>query len=164
MPLEIPENLHPDCAPIAWMLGTWAGNGHGDYPTIEAFQYGQELTFSQDGRPFFHYMARSWIVDEEGEFVRNAAIETGFLRARPEGHMEMVLAHSSGISEIWYGQAEPAKLELHTAGVGFTESAKEVTGGSRIYGLVEGDLLYAYDMAAVGQELQPHLWARLQRQ
>ena len=30
-------------------------------------------------------------------------------------------------------------------------------------GLVEGDLLYAYDMAAVGQELQPHTWARLQR-
>jgi hypothetical protein len=28
---------------------------------------------------------------------------------------------------------------------------------------VEGDLLYAYDMAAVDQELQPHLWARLKR-
>jgi hypothetical protein len=32
-----------------------------------------------------------------------------------------------------------------------------------MYGNVEGDLLYAYDMAAVGQELQPHTWARLQR-
>ena len=29
---------------------------------------------------------------------------------------------------------------------------------------VEGDLAYAYDMAAMGQELQPHLWAKLQRQ
>ena len=36
--------------------------------------------------------------------------------------------------------------------------------GHRIYGQVEGDLLYAYDMEAMGQELQPHLWARLQRQ
>jgi hypothetical protein len=32
-----------------------------------------------------------------------------------------------------------------------------------MYGNVEGDLLYAFDMAAVGQELQPHLWARLRR-
>ena len=52
---------------------------------------------------------------------------------------------------------------MHSAGIGFTETAKEVTAGSRIYGNVEGDLLYAYDMAAVGQELQPHLWARLKR-
>ncbi len=44
-----------------------------------------------------------------------------------------------------------------------TESAKEVTAGKRLYGNVEGDLLYAYDMAAMGQALQPHLWARLKR-
>lgn len=164
MPFELPDNLHPDCAPIAWLLGTWRGNGHGDYPTIEKFSFGQELIFAHDGRPFFHYMARSWIVDEEGEKVRDAAIETGFWRARPEGALEVVLTHSSGIAEVWYGQAAGGKVELHTAGVSFTESAKEVTGGGRMYGNVDGDLLYAYDMAALGQELQPHLWARLQRQ
>jgi hypothetical protein len=32
-----------------------------------------------------------------------------------------------------------------------------------MYGLVEGDLLWAYDMQAMGQELQPHLWGRLVR-
>ncbi len=45
-----------------------------------------------------------------------------------------------------------------------TETAKEYIGGHRLYGLVEGDLLYAYDMAAMGQALQPHTWARLVRQ
>ena len=44
-----------------------------------------------------------------------------------------------------------------------TESAKEVTAGKRLYGLVEGDLAYAYDMAAVGQPLQAHTSARLSR-
>ncbi len=163
MPFEIPQNLHPDCAPLAWLLGTWRGNGHGDYPTIEKFQFGQELIFTHDGRPFFHYFSRSWIIDEKGEKVREGALETGFLRARPEGRVELVLAHHSGIVEIWYGQAEGGKVEMRTAGVSFTESAKEVTGGHRLYGNVEGDLLYAYDMEAVGQELQPHLWARLKR-
>ena len=164
MPFELPDNLHPECAPIAWLLGTWHGNGHGDYPTIEPFQFGQEAIFTHDGRPFFHYFARSWIVDANGEKVRDAAQEAGFLRCRPGGDMELLLSHSSGISEIWYGRAEAGKLELHTAGVSFTESAKEVTGGHRLYGLVEGDLLWTYDMAAVGQKLQPHLWGRLIRQ
>lgn len=163
MAFTIPSNLHPNCGPVAWLLGTWAGNGHGDYPSIEPFQFGQELVFQQDGRPFLHYFSRSWIVDESGATVREAAQETGFLRCLPEGRLELVLSHSTGLSEIWYGQAEGGKLELRTAGVGFTETAKEVTGGHRLYGNVEGDLLYAYDMAAGEHELQPHLWARLQR-
>jgi hypothetical protein len=164
MPFELPENLHPDCGPVAWMLGTWRGNGHGDYPTIDAFQFGQELIFTHDGRPFFHYMARSWVVDERGEKVREGAIETGFLRCRPEqGHVELLLTHHTGFAEIWYGEAADGKVDLTTDAVVRTESAKEVTGGKRLYGNVEGDLLYAYDMAAVGQPLQPHLWARLKR-
>ena len=163
MPFEIPDNLHPDCGPIAWLLGTWVGNGHGDYPTIEPFHFGQELIFVHDGRPFFHYFSRAWIVDEAGEKVRDAALETGFLRAKPEGMVELVLAHHTGFAEIWYGQAEGGKLEIATDAVARTETAKEYVGGKRLYGNVEGDLLYAYDMAAMGQELQPHLWARLKR-
>jgi hypothetical protein len=163
MPFQIPDNLHPQCAPVVWLLGTWRGNGRGDYPTIEPYEYGQELVFQQDGRPFFHYFSRSWVVDAEGNTVREAAQETGFLRCLPEGKLELVLAHNTGFTEVWYGVAEAGKMELRTAGVSYTESAKEVVSGHRLYGNVEGDLLYAYDMEAMGQPLQPHLWARLQR-
>ena len=52
---------------------------------------------------------------------------------------------------------------LATDAVVRTSSAKEYVGGQRLYGLVEGDLLWTFDMAAVGQPLQPHIWARLQR-
>ena len=100
MPFELPDNLHPDCAPIAWLLGTWQGNGHGDYPTIEAFQFGQECIFTHDGRPFFHYMSRAWIVDEQGEKVRDAAIETGFLRPKADGTLEWLLTHNTGFAEV----------------------------------------------------------------
>ncbi|WP_141015532.1 FABP family protein [Nocardioides sambongensis] len=163
MAFELPDNLHPDCGPIAWMLGTWRGNGHGDYPTIEKFTYGEELIFTHDGRPFFHYFSRAWITDEQGQKVREAHLETGFLRAVGDGRLELVLNHNTGQSEIWYGMAEGGKVELQTAGVSFTETAKEVTSGHRMYGNVEGDLLYAYDMEAQGEELQPHRWARLKR-
>ncbi|MXG89888.1 heme-binding beta-barrel domain-containing protein [Nocardioides flavescens] len=163
MPFHLPDNLHPDCGPVAWMLGTWRGNGHGDYPTIEPYQFGQELIFTHDGRPFLHYFSRSWIVDEAGEPVREAALETGFVRCRPEGRIELLLTHSTGFVEIWYGEAGDGKLELQTDAVVRTESAKDYAAGHRLYGNVEGDLLYAFDMAAMGQPLQPHTWARLQR-
>jgi hypothetical protein len=163
MPFELPSDLHPDCAPIAWLLGTWQGNGHGDYPTIDAFQFGQECIFTHDGRPFFHYMSRSWIVDESFEKVRESAIETGFLRPKADGTLEWLLTHQSGIAEVWYGSVDGAKIEVTTDAIVRTESAKEVTAGHRLYGLVEGDLLWAYDMAAMGQPLQPHLWGRLAR-
>jgi hypothetical protein len=164
MPFELPEDLHPDCARVAWLLGTWRGNGHGDYPTIEPFQFGQECIFTHDGRPFFHYLSRSWIVDETGATVRNAAIETGFLRPKPDGGFEWLLTHHTGFVEIWHGTVDGPKLEMSTDAVARTSSAKEYVAGHRLYGLVEGDLLWAFDMAAVGQELQPHLWGRLIRQ
>ena len=168
MAFEIPDNLHPDMGPVVWLLGTWQGNGHGDYPTIDAFEYGQELIFTHDGRPFFHYMARSWIIDPEtGEKIRDAAIETGFLRCKQTGmgvgNVEFVMTHNTGIVEVWVGNAEGGKLEIVTDAVGRTATAKEYAGGKRLYGNVDGDLLYAIDLAMMGQQLQPHLWARLQR-
>ena len=44
-----------------------------------------------------------------------------------------------------------------------TASADEYTAGQRLYGLVEGDLLWTFDKAAGGHPLQNHLWARLRR-
>ena len=40
---------------------------------------------------------------------------------------------------------------------------KDVRAGRRLYGLVGADLAYAFDLAAVGQPLQPHISAQLKR-
>lgn len=166
MPFEIPTNIHPNCAPLAWILGTWAGNGHGEYPGIENFQFGQELIFQQDGRPFIHYLSRSWITDEEGNHLREAAQETGFIRPQPDRSLEWVLSHNLGYSEIWYGDLHPEqpRFEVVTDAIARTPTSKEYVAGKRLYGYVNGDLLYAFDMAAMGHELAPHIHAQLRRQ
>jgi hypothetical protein len=163
---EIPTNIHPNCARLAWIIGRWAGNGHGEYSTIEPFEFGQEVVFQQDGRPFIHYMSRSWIVDAEGEHVREAAQETGFIRPQEDGSLEWVLTHNTGIIEIYYGEIHPEqpRFEVATDAVARTGTAQDYAGGRRLYGYVNGDLLYAFDMAAMGQELQPHTHAQLVRQ
>ena len=163
MPFEIPENIHTHCAPLAWLLGSWRGNGDGDYPTIDSFSWGQELIFQQDGRPFFHYMSRAWIVDAEGAKVRDAQQETGFLRCHEGGEVELLLTHNTGLSELFLGKVDGARLLLSTDAVMRTSTAKEVTAVQRMYGLVEGDLWFAMDMAAVGEQMQPHLWGKLVR-
>ena len=96
MPFEIPSDLHPDLMPIAFLLGHWHGNGHGDYPTIEAFQFRQEVGFTHDGRPFLHYLSRTWLLDDDGNDVRPLALETGFFRPQPEGAIEVLLTHPTG--------------------------------------------------------------------
>jgi len=162
MPAD-PAEPHPDCRPLTWLLGTWRGSGHGDYLTIERFSFGQEVVFSHDGRPFLHYFSRTWLVDAEQQPLRPAALETGFFRPKPDGEVEVVLAHNTGFAEVWYGQVDGSKVELSTDVVARTNSAKEYTGGHRLYGLVDGDLMWAFDMAAVGQPMQAHTWGRLRR-
>jgi hypothetical protein len=162
--IELPDDLHPDCAPLAWLLGRWEGAGLGDYPTIEAFRFGQEVEFTYTpGKPVLSYSSRSWILDEDGKLLRPAAKETGYWRPQPDGEVEVLLAHPTGFVEIYLGRTEPARVELATRGVLKTETAKDYRTGHRLYGLVNGRLMYVYEMSAMGQDLQPHLSAELQR-
>ncbi len=161
--------LHERLEPLAWLIGTWRGGGAGVYPTIEDFHFEQEVVFSHDGRPFLHYATRSWVVDERGERIRPAASEVGWWRigAQPRS-VEVMLAHHTGVVEIYHGEAAFSKVELATDVVARTETAKEVTGFRRLYGLLpekDGvrDLGYVMEMAAVGQPLQPHLSAQLSK-
>ena len=161
--MELPTDLAPPLVPIAWLLGTWQGVGVGGYPTIEQFRFGQEIVFSQNGKPFLHYISHTWLLDDDGNQVRPLAQETGYWRPQADGKLEVLLAHPTGFVEIYVGETDGAKIELRTDVVARTETAKAYTAGHRLYGIVDGALLYAQEMAAVGHPLTSHLSARLLR-
>jgi hypothetical protein len=163
MAFTIPENLHPELMPLAWLVGTWRGKGRGEYPNVPGFQFAQEVSFNHDGRAFLNYFSRSWIIDENDEIVRPAASEVGFWRIKEKNVLEVLLAHNTGISEGWVGLVQGAKIQLAMDQGYSSPTAKIVTAGSRLYGLVEGELFTSYDMAAQGQTLQAHLWSSLER-
>lgn len=77
--------------------------------------------------------------------------------------IEVSLAHSDGVSEIYLGEVRGPRIDIATDFVVRTAGAKEYAAGSRMYGLVEGHLLWAWDIAALGQELSSHASARLAR-
>src|SRR5579875_1112510 len=155
--------LHPDLEPLAFLLGRWEGAGVGGYPTIESFQFGQEISFSHNGKPFLSYTSRTWLLDAEGRIGRPLATETGFWRPQPGNKVEVLLAHPTGITEIYLGEVTGTRADLVTDVVARTETAKEVTAGRRLYGLIGTDLGWAYDMAAMGQPLQSHVSAQLKK-
>jgi hypothetical protein len=163
MAFTIPENLHPDLMPLAWLVGTWRGKGRGEYPNVPSFQFAQEVSFNHDGRAFLNYFSRSWIIDENDEIIRPAASEVGFWRIKEKNVLEVLLAHNTGIAEGWVGLVQGAKIQLAMDQGYSSPTAKIVTAGSRLYGLVEGELFTSYDMAAQGQTLQAHLWSSLER-
>jgi len=161
-------DLHPALQPLLPYIGLWRGRGRGGFPTIDDFDYGQEIKITHDGRPFLYYESRAWVINEENLPVRPAGRETGWWRpvmvdGKGTGEIEALLTTPTGIMEMHIGKIEGTRVEMATDLVLRTPTAKEVTAGHRLYGIVEGALLYAQEMAAVGQPLSPHLSARLTR-
>ena len=165
MPFELDPDLPPALAPLAWLIGRWEGAGVVGYPTMESVQFGQELVVSTDGRPFLEWHSHTWLLDEQGRQVRPLATELGFWRPVEGGEIELLLSHNTGIVEMYVGRRDPAKpvIELATDGVLRSPAAKEYSAGKRLYGLVESQLMWVMDMAAVGQDLQSHVSATLKR-
>lgn len=151
--------LHPDAAPLRFLIGTWSGTGRGDYPTIEAFSYQEEVRFSSTGKPFLLYTQRTWDPLDE----RPLHAEIGYLRPVGEGRLELVLAQPTGIVEIHDGVVDGRQIEFRSRLVGLTPTAKQVDEVTRTLRVSDDVLSYRVDMAAVGQELQWHLSAELRR-
>ncbi|MGH4018556.1 MAG: FABP family protein [Pseudonocardiaceae bacterium] len=160
--------LHPQCEPLSPLVGVWRGEGEAQYPSLLGqFPYGQQLTFAHDGRPFLFYEARAWLLSQAGtgEVVNPAAREVGWWRVDEDEAIEVLIAHAFGICEIYYGGAtSEASWELNTDTVMRSESARDTTAATRLYGILDdGDLAYIEERALRGLPMQPHLSAKLQR-
>ncbi|RLK47417.1 FABP family protein [Microbacterium telephonicum] len=78
--------------------------------------------------------------------------------------IEVSIVHSDGISELYLGQVKGPRIDIATDAVVRPAGAKEYGAATRLYGLVDAHLLWAWDIAAVGGELSSHASARLARE
>ncbi len=77
--------------------------------------------------------------------------------------IEALIVNPQGVAELYFGQIKGARIDLATDAVLRSPNAKEYNAGTRLMGLVEGALLWAWDMAALGQPLKSHASARLEK-
>ena len=151
--------LHKALEPIAWLLGTWQGEGKGIYPTIDSFTYREESRFWHTGRPVMAYAQRTWILPTD----MPAHSEMGFFRPQRDGSIELVLTHSFGVVEISHGAIGDGSIAVETTSLSSTPSAKTIDGLKRLYELNGESLRYEVEMAFGGERLQNHLEAELTR-
>lgn len=81
----------------------------------------------------------------------------------PEGGfaIEVSIAHSDGVLELYLGRIDGPRIDIATDAIVRAAGAKEYGAAARMYGLVDGHLLWAWDIAALGTSLRSHASARL---
>jgi len=160
-------DLHPGLAHVAGLIGTWSGRGHGEYPTIESFDYAETITFGHGGKPFLAYTQRTRALLPDDEFGPPLHAETGYWRFPSPGRVEFVVSHPTGINEIEEGTIEidsdVATLTLASTAVSLSSTAKSVTSVERTFRWYGDTVEYRVSMAAVGHPLTHHLAATLER-
>ena len=155
-------------------------------------QFNQTIEFSHDDQPFLSYVAKSQLEDGtslpteigfwrlakkpsgsdsgpgllpangEKDLSSHEQLET--LRNKDGGFdIEASILHPSGVSELYIGQIKGARVDLSTDAVMRSSSAKEYVAATRMFGQVDGSLLWAWDMAALGNPLASHASAKLER-
>jgi hypothetical protein len=194
---DLDASLPAELVPLSWLIGVWEGSGVVNYRVGEetvTHEFGQRLSFSQDGLPNLNYTSYTWLLDTAQTPL---ATETGYWRlSRPAAagdpgpamlpaggdrpfdsaedvetlrtanggfEIEVSLVHPDGISELYLGEVNGPRIDLATDAVMRSASAKEYSAATRLYGMVEGHLLWAWDIAALGQDLRTHASARLAR-
>ena len=144
--------------------GTWAGEGHGQFPTVTSFDYCETLTFTRrDEKTLAHKQRTQKRYDGQTEWLESHW-EFGFIRILESGELEMTSAQIGRV-EVLTGKIETQDdiTRIHFVSKTITNDPRMVSS-ARTFEL-EGDTLrYEMEMntTAVDQSMK-HLEISLQR-
>jgi len=127
---------------IAALVGTWRGEGSGEFPTMEPFRYEEEVRFLDVGSGDLAYLQRAWS-PASGEVLH---AEAGMWRATPEGVLVVTIAQPRR-TEVSEGAVRDGLIELSSTGTGHATDASPVVASRRRYRLYGDELSYEFEMA-----------------
>ena len=180
-----PEGLAPEVYPLAWLVGTWRGEGVVDYPGVDEATFTQEIVIASDGGPYLSYTSTMRLVVAPTDPAALEApedepqgpvwqTESGYWRIPPERPtdwgltpdqhpVDLLVADPSGHVALYIGAIGKGRIDLVSDAIVRAASGAEVSAGKRLYGLVNGELMWAHDLAAFGHPMQSYASGRLAR-
>lgn len=154
---------HQDLSKL--LIGEWRGTGHGEYPTIEPFEYTEILRFSSDYRPFIHYEQKTMRRNIGTEEYISSHWENGFIRLLEDGRVQINNTQSGGRVEVLTGSLEQANngFIMHLESTSFLNDPRMMETSRMIE--VDGDeLRYSMHMRTNAvPEIAIHVEASLKR-
>lgn len=178
---EIPDDLAPETYPMAWLVGRWRGYGVMGYPNIDDASIIVDANIVADNKAYLTVTYSFTIAKEHPNDIdkelpgapgvaqlspdRLWTEATGYLRqsTQREGDLEAMVAHPEGRVTLAVGRIDGPRATFASDAIVRSETGADVAGTSLQLGLVEGDMLFALDMAAFGEELQSYAAGRLSR-
>jgi nitrobindin-like protein len=149
---------------LAFLLGTWTGEGTASYPTMdEDVPYGERIVFEHVGEPFVLYAQESWVAADESPLH----FERGGIRLGPDSALELVVAHPvQGVVEIAQGRLDGTSFDLSTAdgSLARTHTGDPVDAVLRRYRVWRNVMTYEVDLGTDEVDVTAHLVGELRRQ
>ncbi|KAM8919556.1 peroxynitrite isomerase THAP4 isoform 2-T2 [Lycaon pictus] len=154
-----PPTMNPVVEPLSWMLGTWLSDppGAGTFPTLQPFQYLEEVCISHVGQPVLNFSFNAFHPDTRKPMHR----ECGFIRLKPDTNkVAFVSAQNTGIVEVEEGEVNGQELCITSHSIARISFAKEphveqITRKFRLNS--EGKLEQTVSMATTTQPMTQHL-------
>lgn len=188
----LPDDLPVELTPFAFLVGTWKGSGVVSFGDIPDSEFSQTISFKPLGQKKLQYessvtnLASNQTIVEHGYWMlsrpsnesdEGPGLLPGFgensITVREDLELwrnekggfdfEALIIQPTGVAELYFGQINAARIDMATDAVLRSPNAKDYSSGKRMWGLVEGALLWAWDMSAIGQPLKSHASARLVR-
>ena len=149
---------------LSLLKGTWAGQGRGEYPTVQSFDYRETLTFTRRDEKTLAYEERAQKrYDGQTDWLVSHG-ESGFLRILENGELELTSAQI-GRNEVLVGTvlSLDAVIRIHFVSKTITNDPRMVAS-ARTFELEGNVLRYEMEMHTTKvNRLTPHLKITLQR-
>lgn len=152
-------------ARLALLQGVWEGQGKGQFPTIDSFEYKEHLEFEVDlSYPLIHYQQRTILIPTN----EHSHWESGFIRVLDNGRIEISNSQDSGRVEVLQGtmNVEPEEnFEIEFSSIALANDPRLIQT-KRILKLNKNKLIYNNYMITNTTDkpaLLHHLSAKLER-
>ncbi|HTL40335.1 MAG TPA: FABP family protein [Pseudolysinimonas sp.] len=153
---------HDGAPHVQYSCSAWLLDGEGDSTSTTPLY--SELGYWRLSRPLGDGDPGPGMLPRTADAVYTTADAVETLRnERGAFDLEVSIVQPGGVSEVYVGEVNGPRIDLATDAVMRTAGAKDYAAATRLYGLVDDHLLWAWDIAALGQDLRTHASGRLAR-